>query len=303
LMQSDLWAAYDVLFGEIFLADEKQPGHRRNETLDLLGRLIRKIALTPDEIKALPDNYSVAVEKRSFPDVFGKDSGWIEVQWFPERTHDFNAGYRRVSRVFLKPAHPPRDIQRFLNGQRTGQDRTLEDLNGVALVTQMLLIDTEGNVRPTSLATEVQVRLFRKLYAGLYKNTALRVCEVSRRQFVREQASGGLVEEDGSSAAYMGGYGFAEGQPSRANRSDVVGLPVQVKLRTRCAACHGENLAQVNTFAIAICPAHCPPGYRIPEVRQLNPNGTEAAGFDIAEKKKRPDFEALRKYFAKQFSF
>jgi len=38
LMQSDLWAAYDVLFGESFLADEKQPGQRRNETLDLLGR-------------------------------------------------------------------------------------------------------------------------------------------------------------------------------------------------------------------------------------------------------------------------
>jgi hypothetical protein len=297
LMQNDLWAAYDILLGPFLLAGENELAQHRHEALDLLARLIRKIALTHDEIKSLPDNYSVAVQKHSLPDVFGKDSGWIEVQWFPERTHDINARYRRVSRVFLKPAHPPRDMQRFLNGQRVDQDRAFENLDGVALVTQMLLIDTQGQVRPTSLTTEVQVRLFEKWYSGLYKNTALRVCEVSRRQLVRDLASGGLVEEDGSSAAYVGGYGFAEGQPPRPDQSKVVGLPVQVRLRTRCAVCHGENLAQVNTFAIATCTAHCPPGYYIPQVRQLNSGGNEAADFDITQKKKRADFEALQKYF------
>ena len=120
LMQNDLWGAYDILFGPFLLADENELGQHRHEALDLLARLIRKIALTPDEIKALPDNYSVAVQKHSFPDVFGKDSGWIEVQWFPDRTHDINAGYRRVSRVFLKPARPPRDMQKFR--AKPGQD-------------------------------------------------------------------------------------------------------------------------------------------------------------------------------------
>jgi hypothetical protein len=103
-MEGDLWAAHDILFGPFLLDDEKELGRRRYETLDLLARLLRKIALTPDEIKSLPDNYSAAVKRQSFPDVFREESGWVEVEWFAPRTHDSNAGFRRVSRVFLKPA-------------------------------------------------------------------------------------------------------------------------------------------------------------------------------------------------------
>jgi hypothetical protein len=161
----------------------------------------------------------------------------------------------------------------------------------------MLLIDAQGNLRPTKLTTEVQVRRFEKTAAGVYRKTATQVCEISRRQLVREPESGGLVEEDENTAAYLGGYGFAEGQLARADQSNEFGLPVQVSLRTRCARCHGENLAQVNTFGIATCTAHCPPGYRIPEVRQLDASGSEAADFDITQKEKRADFEALHKYF------
>jgi hypothetical protein len=53
----------------------------------------------------------------------------------------------------------------------------------------------------------------------------------------------------------------------------------------------------VLTFSIAFCTANCPPGYRIPAVRELDANSKQAAEFDITEKKKRADFEALRKYF------
>jgi hypothetical protein len=298
LMQNDLWAAYDILSGPFLLAGENELGQHRHEALDLLARLIRKIALTPEEIKALPNNYSVAVEKHSFPDVFGKDSGWIEVQWFPERTHDVNAGYRRVSRVFLKPVHLPRDMQEFLSA-KPGQDaeRTAADLDGVALVTELLLIDTQGNIEPTTLTTEIQVRRFEKTEPGVFKKTTIQVCEISRKQLLLEPESGGLAEEDENSAAYLGGYGFAEGQPIRSGQVPATGQPLQVRLRTRCARCHGGNLAQVNTFGVATCTQHCPPGYRIPEVRQLNPNGSEAADFDIAQKNKRAGFEALQKYF------
>lgn len=298
LMQNDLWGAYDILTGPFLLAGEDELGQHRHEALDLLARLIRKIALTPDEIKSLPDNYSVAVQKHSFPDVFGKESGWIEVQWFPERTHDINAGYRRVSRVFLKPAHPPRDMQNFLSTKSgQGSAKTTADLDGVALVTQLLLIDTQGNIEPTRLTTEIQVRRFEKTEAGVFKKTTIQVCEISRKQLLLQPESGGLAEEDENSAAYLGGYGFAEGQPLRPGQVHATGQPLQVRLRTRCARCHGEDLAQVNTFGVAICTQHCPPGYHIPEVRQLDPGASEAADFDIAQKKKRAGFEALQKYF------
>ena len=103
LMQSDLWSAHDILFVPFLPADEKILGDRRRLVVDLLARFIRKIALTSDEIKSLPDNYSVAMRQYSLPDVMHQNSGWIEVQWFPQRQHDSDAGYRRVSRIFVKP--------------------------------------------------------------------------------------------------------------------------------------------------------------------------------------------------------
>lgn len=80
IMQSDLWAAYDLLYVAFLPDDEKALGERRKAVLDLIGRLIRKIALTDDEIKALPENYSAAVSQQSFPNVFGSNSEWIEVE-------------------------------------------------------------------------------------------------------------------------------------------------------------------------------------------------------------------------------
>src|SRR5208283_5329731 len=119
--------------------DEKKLGDRRKTALDLIGRLIRKIALTPGQINALQENYSSAVRRHSFPDVFTKDSGWIEVAWFLPRSHDEAAGFRRVSRVFLKPAHSPQNVQRFLEAQANAPDDP-SSLEGVALITQLLLI-------------------------------------------------------------------------------------------------------------------------------------------------------------------
>jgi hypothetical protein len=257
LMQSDLWGAHDILFVPFPAADEKELGERRLATLDLISRLIRKIALTPAEIKSLPNNYSAAVQRHAFPDVFGKDSGWIEVLGFHPRAHDSVAGFRRTARVFLKPAQVQRDMKEFLNGlpQRAESD-PIGGLDGVALVTQLLLIDTEGKLHPTTLTSEAQVRMFEnsdesrskpndgrfKTNDGTLKRTSLQVCEISRKLFVREPGSGGLVPEDDSMPAYDQGYGFGEGQVVNQgpDASILVETPIQVTLRTRCAECHGD---------------------------------------------------------------
>ena len=308
LMQSDLWGAHDVLFVPFPTADEKELGERRLATLDLISRLIRKIALTPAEIKSLPNNYSAAVQRHAFPDVFGKDSGWIEVLWFHPRAHDSFAGFRRTSRVFLKPTQAQSNVREFLAGlpERAESD-PIGGLDGVDLVTQLLLIDTEGELHATTLTSEVQVRMFEnsgergsktndgrfKTDDGRFKRTSLQVCEISRKLFVREPESGGLVPEDDSVPAYDQGYGFAESQGVNqgANGQILVETPIQVTLRTRCAECHGDTLTQINTFAIARPPRDAPP------VRQLNPAANETANFVITEKKKRRDFEELLAYF------
>ncbi len=308
LMQSDLWGAHDILFVPFQPADETELGERRLATLDLISRLIRKIALTPAEIKSLPNNYSAAVQRHSFPDVFGKGSGWIEVLWFHPRAHDSVAGFRRTSRVFLKPTQVQSDVKEFLAGlpERAESD-PIRGLDGVALVTQLLLIDTEGKLHPTTVTSEAQVRMFEnsgesrskpndgtfKTSDGTFKRTSLQVCEISRRLFMREPESGGLVPEEDSMPAYDQGYGFAESQGINqgANGQILVETPIQVTLRTRCAECHGDILTQINTFAIAR------PPHPVPTVRQLNPAANETANFVITEKMKRRDFEALRAYF------
>jgi hypothetical protein len=309
LMQSDLWGAHDTLFFNFLPADEKELGEHRLEALDLISRLMRKIALTHEEIKSLPNNYSDAVRTDSLPDVFAKDSGWIEVLWFHPRLHDVSAGFRRTSRVFLKLAQPQPDVQKFLDGL---PDRAESDpifgLDGVALVTQVLLVDSKGKLEPTTLTSEVQVRRFKpasaatfhsndgtfKVSDGTFKRASLEVCEISRKLFVGDPQSGGLVSEDESSPAYNGMYGFAEGDPVGQGGPSVSLLltsPVQVTLRARCAFCHGDTLTQLNTFGIAR-PPHPPP------VRQLNPAENTAAEFVIAQKRKEKDLEALRAYFA-----
>ncbi|MGO9272526.1 MAG: hypothetical protein ACLQOO_20225 [Terriglobia bacterium] len=296
LMQSDLWAAHDILFVPFLPSDERELAQHRQVAVDLLSRLLKKIALTPEEIKSLPDNYAVAAQRYSLPDGFHKDSGWMEVMWFPGRMHDYSADYRRVARVFVKPTHPPRDVQKFLNAPGL-REHPEADLDGVALVIQLLLIDSEGRLRPTTLTTDVQVRLFEKTNEGAFKKTTLQVCEISRRLLVQEPGSAGLVPEQESDPTYLPGvgsmFGLAEGQaegPPGLERLSVVGPPVVVKLRTRCTTCHGTNLTQVNTFSIVLPP-------RPPLVRQLNPAASEAADFDVSQKKKRQDFMALRGSF------
>jgi hypothetical protein len=307
LMQSDLWGAHDIFSVPFPRADEKDLGKLRLTALDLISRLIKKIALTPEEIKSLPDNYSAAVREHSFPDVFARDSGWVEVLWFYPRAHDDVAGFRRTARVFLKLKQPQSDVQQFLNGMPDREESDpISGLDGVALVTQLLLIDSKGKLEPTSLTSEIQVRLFEaaskdsikpndgtlKMMDGTFERARLQVCEISRKLFLLDPASGGLVPEDDNSRAYAGHYSFAQDEPVGQG----VPAPVQVTLRVRCAFCHGESLTQLMTFAIAR-----PPRPRSsPPVKQLNPKEHETARLAIAEKEKRPDYRALLAYFDRE---
>jgi hypothetical protein len=297
IMQNDLWSAYDILYR---YKDYKENGENelaehRLEVLRLLGRLIRKIALTPEEIRSLPDNYSIARTKYALPDLFGRNSGWVEVRWFPQRLHDESVDSRRVTRVFLKPARPPQDMQKFLNDFRRREGNPAAVLDGVALVIQPLVIDTQGWLKPAGVSTDVQFRLFEKTRKGVFQKTQIGVYEVSRKQLLSQPESGGMVEEAESEPAYLSGgndYTFASPQSSNGEPS----TPLVVRLRTRCASCHGDkDLTNVMTFAMILSPKE---GLG-PPVRQLNPAAREAADFVISQKTKGEAWKTLRQYFEK----
>jgi hypothetical protein len=297
LMQNDLWSAYDILALSRYHNEkgENELAKRNQEVLELLGRLIRKIALTPEEIRSLPDNCPAATKEYSLPDLFGRDSGWVEVQWFPERLHDQAAGYRRVSRVFLKPAGPPRDMQEFLNDFRSRGNETAAVLDGAALVIQLLVIDTQGHMMPTTISTDVQIRLFEKTKDGVFQKTQIGVFELNRRRFLGQPQSSGLVAEAESEPAYLpsagNDYTFASKQISNWGPP----TPLVVKLRTRCAFCHGGgDLTNIMTFSMKVSPEE----HLGPAVRQLNPAAHEAADFVMSQKANSDIWKTLHSYLA-----
>jgi hypothetical protein len=295
VMQSDLWSAYDIVFRYQHYQQqgESELAQHRLEVLDLLGRLIRKVALTSQEIQSLPDNYSVARTKYGLPDLFGK-TGWVEIKWFPHRLHDESSDYRRVTRVFLKPARAPKDMQKFLNDFRGANYEAIQGLEGVALVIQPLLVNTRGQGEPSRVATDVQLRMFKKTRQGVFEKTQIGVYEVNRR-LLRDAASGFLAQEGEDAPFYLAvaGNDYSYASPNRFSGD----LPLVVKERTRCAMCHGDKseLTGLMTFAMSL-PSENDLG---PPVRQLNPSGHEAADFVISQKTGRVDWKSLSTQFQK----
>jgi hypothetical protein len=260
LLQSDLWSAYDILYRFLFPQDRDTSLDAHKRTISgLIAALIKKLALTPQEIQSLPDIYAAARARDSLPDLFSRGSDWIELQWFPGRLHDEQAGNRRVSRIFVKPTHPQQDKQKFLN--------SLRDLNG----------NSSAGL------------------AGAFQKTDVHIYELSRRLMLRDPATGGLDAEDENSPVYLsngGSYGFAEPvSPPSASGTDPHS-PIIVKLHSRCAFCHCANLTSLRTFEMIVPPNSAPP-----PVKQLDQTSHQAADYDISQKSKRTEWKALYAYF------
>jgi hypothetical protein len=287
LMQSDVWGAFDLLFlNSYFTGAESQQFHeRRGQLLPLLARFIKQLALTPTEIERLPDNYAAAAGNYHLPGLFDQSSGWLEVQWHPNRGHDHFANYRRATRIFIKPTAAPQNKQEFLNSLRNSPD-VISKLEAVALVTQNLLIDSNGKVVPSRLSYDVQLRRFIKNEHGALIKTEVEEYELSRRLLLTKTTSGGLVGLDEKAPIYLpeagNDLGFAS--PQRQQRGD--NSPILVTLRSRCIACHGQDVSGIATFG-----TNSPPPF--PPVVQLNSLGNERALYVARQKMERDDFKAL----------
>ena len=190
-------------------------GGYKEELLELLARLVKNLSLSTREIQALPDNYASA----RFPfDVFSEHGGWIEIEYLPDRARDHAADYRRVTRIFLKPASPTANQHEWLDSLRERTDR-IGKLDAVALAVQLLLVDTNGVVVPTRLTYEFQVRTFLKGDTGNWSGTKLAVAELSRKALLEGQ-TGGLRRVEEHSPAYLpaagNDYFFASAQTKSA---------------------------------------------------------------------------------------
>lgn len=295
LLQSDLWSAYDLIYWDLFPQDRGTILDSHKQTLShLIAQLIQKLALSPEEIDSLPDNYVAARSRDSLPDLFSPASDWIELQYLPERLHDSQAGFRRVSRVFVKPSHPPADKQKFLNSLRSESGEASADVAGAVILIQPILINTLGHLAPSHLTTDVEFRLFQWSNSGAFQKTDVHTYEFSRRLLLDQPTTGGFEVENENSPVYLsngGSYGFAEEIAFGANGSDKPALPIVVRLRTRCAHCHSENLTLLMSFAFA----H-PPNTLLPPVKQLDQTAHQAADYDMERKSESPEWHAIHAF-------
>ena len=290
LMQADVWAAYDIL--SRVRETNGQLGERIRALLRSLDQFIGKLALTSEEIATLPRNYSTSQSEQGLPDVFDDNSGWMEVEWLPYRLHDESADHRRAARVFLKPATKAQKFLADVNATLGQRKYPLTDqtgiLDGAALVTEDLLIDSHGRAVPSPLTHEVQLRTFVKDGQGKFKETVVTQYELSRKLLLANPSSGGFIRLGADYPAYLpsSGNDYTFASPSLGEKTR--DFPILGYLRRRCESCHGPDITSVFTFMMKDDPRRSPP-----PVRQLRPADDMHAAYVATEKMKQPNFRSL----------
>ena len=203
LLQRDLWAVFDW-------SVQQTPGYQRpdydNEKRELQTRLaaaMRRLALSPKEIEALPDNYSQAVASGAFakeyapshgdqpflpPDLFDPRGPWFWLEGGGEGpiavSHVTAFSGRSSFLVFiLLPGGRKATVdylqklwnfpEPWVHGPDSAADQAVAnpDLPSfpagteVALVRQMTLFDNQGNLAPALIIESVQMRVYHEVTA------------------------------------------------------------------------------------------------------------------------------------------
>ncbi len=200
MLQRDLWAVFDWSVQQFPGRDRPQYAKQKQELQARLAEVLRRLALTPAELKSLPDNYSQAVASGAFakeydpavperaflpPDLFDPHGPWVCIQPSPEsdsgvaKTHIWNVSGRSGFFVFVKLPNGHKATmdyfqslwnfpQPWVAGPTFAADQALEnpDLPSfpagteVALVRRMTLFDNQGNLAGSSITESVQIRVY-----------------------------------------------------------------------------------------------------------------------------------------------
>ena len=204
ILQRDLWAVFDWSVQRQGPQGEPAYEREKRELQIRLAEVLRRLALTPEQIESLPDNYAQAVASEEFPkeydpahgdraflpqDLFNQDGPWVAILsgGFPEpvaAAHVFAFSGRSRFLVFVRlPGGHKATLNYFQTlwnfpqpwvPRRDGApDQTVENPDlpqfpvgtQVALVRQMMLFDSQGNLVPAPITESVQIRVYRLIPA------------------------------------------------------------------------------------------------------------------------------------------
>jgi hypothetical protein len=187
LLQRDLWTLFDWATAADWskLEEKHQFESERRELQTRLSRVISRLALSAKQIEQLPDNYAATVQAKRYPAEFHADRK--TAAFLPADLWDPNGPWVLLG---ASDGGPVADGHvSFFGGRSTflvwlrlpeGRDQTLEYLKQlsdwrrkgakgdvpkfpantqVALARRTVLVDDQGNIRPTPLTEKVQLRI------------------------------------------------------------------------------------------------------------------------------------------------
>jgi hypothetical protein len=142
LLQHDLWTLFDYLMiGHIERRGDAETRHRRDELCRKLAHVIRELALPPDTLAKLPDNYALAIQSGRFaatqdfdpkrdylpPRLLSGNDEWQELDFYQaRRSEDVERRYvflhmrafqgRSYFRVFCRFPKGRSQLENYLRG-------------------------------------------------------------------------------------------------------------------------------------------------------------------------------------------
>jgi hypothetical protein len=238
LFQRDLWAVFD------WLASQAEPFPSERQALEArLAQVIKRVALSKDEILSLPNNYELAVGSNAFPasaqadhpemaflpaDIFQPDSAWIPMgredgPIAMTHTEAFPFYGHSVFLVFVRSPSGRAATLDFIESLNSEPKPVTAIGSDVALARRMLLIDNQGNLTLSPLVETVQIRHFSP-------EQSFHEFELSRARLF-DGLVGGLVLKTELFMVFMG-HGDVFQNPD---------LPeLQALIPDICQACHSE---------------------------------------------------------------
>jgi hypothetical protein len=210
MLQRDLWALFDWTVAQYSANGRPHYEKEKRELQIRLAAVLRRLTLTPQEIKALPDTYAQAVASGAFakeydladreraflpPDLFTPHSPWVCIQPSPEsdagvaKMHVFNLSGRSSFLVFARLPGGRKATMDYLQSlwnfpqpwiqeQSPGSDQAVENPDlppfpagtEFALVRRANLFDSEGEIEASPITESVQIRVYRSITTAEPRN-------------------------------------------------------------------------------------------------------------------------------------
>jgi hypothetical protein len=283
-LQRDLWLVFNWLAQN---KDSIDKGSSRERLGTAVSNVIRRLALTPEQIAKLPDNYADAVKSGRFgkgsdkpylpPDLFSDDGPWVCVgrkdgPVAKQHVAEANRFSNSTLLIFLRMPEGRDAALKFLK-----EDRALPAGAEVVLVRRALLIDSKGEVTPTNLTESIQVRVYGKSEQH-FEEFRL------RRSLLFAAKQGGLVAVGDSERDFKTGFASGNNDPFEQPPVDQPFQVRQLDIKNECRGCHAPDRF---------------PGLRSRESGALSAVRTaDAMGTAANWKRGRSDWKALRKLLA-----